>query len=65
MENWAEIRQLHRGEGLPIKTISRRLGISRNTLKRALASDEPPTYGRVAKGSAMDAFDPAIRALLA
>ena len=65
MENWAEIRRLHRGEGLPIKAISRRLGISRNTVKPALASDEPPRYQRAAKGSAVDAFEPAIRALLA
>ena len=65
MENWAEIRRLHRGEGLPIKAIARRLGISRNTVKRALASDEPPRYNLAAKGSAVDAFEPAIRALLA
>lgn len=65
MENWAEIRRLHRGEGLPIKAIARRLGISRNTVKRALASDEPPRYQRSAKGSAVDAFEPLIRGLLA
>ena len=65
MENSAEIRRLHRDEGLPIKAISRRLGISRNTVKRALASDEPPRYQRAAKGSAVDAFEQAIRALLA
>ena len=65
MENWAEIRRLHRGEGLPIKAISRRLGMSRNTVKRALASDEPPRCERAAKGSAVDAFEPVIRALLA
>ena len=65
MENWAEIRRLHRVEGLPIKVISRRLGISRNTVKRALASDEPRGNQRVAKGSEVEAFEPAIRALLA
>jgi len=42
VDNWAEIRRLHRGEGLPIKAIARRLGISRNKVKRALAWDEPP-----------------------
>ena len=64
MENWAQIRQLHRVEGMPIKAISRRLGISRNAVRRALASVEPPRYQRPAKGSAVDAFDPAIRSLL-
>ena len=50
MENWAEIRRLHRGEGMPIKAIARRLGISRNTVKRALGSDEPPRYERHPQG---------------
>ena len=30
MEDWAEIRRLHRAEGVPIKEIARRLGIARN-----------------------------------
>ncbi len=64
MENWAQIRQLHRVEGMTIKAISRRLGISRSAVRRALASVEPPRYQRPAKGSAVDAFDPAIRSLL-
>ena len=65
MEDWAEIRRLHRAEGMPIKAISRRLGISRNTVKRALGSVGPPKYQRPAKGSAVDEFEPRIRALLA
>ena len=65
MEDWAEIRRLHRAEGMPIKAIARRLGISRNTVKSALASVGPPKYERPAKGSAVDAFEPRIRALLA
>ena len=32
MEDWAEIRRLHRAEGLPIKEIARRLGIARNMM---------------------------------
>jgi len=56
---------LHRGEELLIKAIPRRLGISWNTVKRALASDEPPRYQRTAKGLAVDALEPAIRVLLA
>lgn len=65
MENWAEIRRLHRAEGMPIKAIARRLGISKNTVKSALACDEPPKYERPPRGSAVDAFDPRIRELLA
>ena len=64
MEDWAEIRRLHRSEGLAIKTIARRLGVSRNTVRAAVASDAPPRYQRKPAGSAVDAFEPAIRELL-
>ena len=46
MEDWAEIRRLHRAEEVPIKEIARRLGIARNTVRAALASDRPPKYER-------------------
>ena len=65
MENWAEIRRLHRAEGVPIKAIARRLGISRNAVRRALASQGPPRYQRPARGSAFDAFEPETLRLLA
>src|SRR4051812_29867631 len=52
VEDWAEIRRLHRAEGLPIKLIARTLGISRNTVRAALASEEPPKYVRQPAGSA-------------
>ena len=39
VEDWAEIRRLHRAEQMPIRAIARHLGISKNTVKRALASD--------------------------
>jgi len=61
VEDWAEIRRLHRAEGLPIKMIARTLGISRNTVRAALASDGPPKYERQPAGSAVDAFEDAIR----
>jgi transposase len=64
VEDWAEIRRLHRAEGLPIKLIARTLKISRNTVRSALASDGPPKYERIAAGSAVDAFEDAIRAQL-
>ena len=65
MEDWAEIRRLHRAEGMPIKAIVRKLGVSRNAVRRALAADAPPRYVRPAKGSIVDAVEPQIRALLA
>ncbi|WP_239396009.1 IS21 family transposase [Frankia sp. CiP3] len=65
VEDWAEIRRLHRAEQVPIKEIARRLGVARNTVRRALASDRPPTYVRAPKGSVVDPFEPRIRALLA
>ena len=64
MEDWAEIRRLHRSEKLGIKTIARRLGLARNTVRVALASDVPPRYVRAPAGSKVDAFEPRIRALL-
>ena len=65
MEDWAEIRRLHRAEGMAIRAIGRRLGISRNTVKKALASHEPPRYVRASAGSVVDGVEPQIRALLA
>ncbi|CAM4516627.1 IS21 family transposase [Nocardia ninae] len=64
MEDWAEIRRLHRAEGMPIRAIARHLHVSKNTVKKALAAHQPPRYQRPSKGSAVDAFEPQIRALL-
>ncbi|GAA2894688.1 hypothetical protein GCM10010517_59420 [Streptosporangium fragile] len=64
MEDWAEIRRLHRAEQMPIKAIARRMGISKNTVKRALAAEEPPKYQRASRGSIVDAVEPQIRHLL-
>jgi transposase len=50
---------------MAIRAIARRLGISKNTVKKALGSHEPPRYERAAKGSIVDAVEPQIRALLA
>ncbi|WP_155821268.1 IS21 family transposase [Gordonia hirsuta] len=65
VEQWAEIRRLHLSEGVPIKEIVRRLGVSRNTVRVAVRSAEPPKYERKPGGSAVDVFEPQIRALLA
>jgi transposase len=63
VEDWAEIRRLHRSEGVSQAAIARRLRISRNTVARALASDRPPKYQRAPRGSAVDTVDARIRSL--
>jgi transposase len=65
VEDWAEIRRLHRAEGMPIKAVARVMGCSKNTVRRALAAEGPPRYERPARGSAVDAVEPRIRELLA
>lgn len=65
VDDWAEIRRLHRAEGLGIKTIARRLGVARNTVRDALRRDEPPRYERTPTGSVVDVVEPRIRELLA
>jgi transposase len=64
VEDWAEIRRLHRAEGMPIKQVARVRGISKNTVKRALAADGPPRYRRAPQGSIVDPVEPRIRELL-
>ena len=64
VEDWAEIRRLHRAERMPAKVIARVLGCSKNTVKKALAADQPPGYRRRSRGSVVDASEPRIRELL-
>ncbi|MGH2590537.1 MAG: IS21 family transposase, partial [Actinomycetota bacterium] len=53
-------------EGLSIKEISRRTGHSRNTIRAALRSHQPPRYGpRVPRASKLDPFKAKIHELLA
>jgi transposase len=65
VEDWAEIRRLRRAEGMPIKQIARVMGVSKNTVKRALVADVPPVYRRAPGGSIVDGVEPRIRELLA
>ena len=64
VEDWAEIRRLHRAEQMPVKAIARAMGISRSTVRAAIASDRPPRYERPLKGSIVDVVEPRIRELL-
>jgi transposase len=50
---------------MPVKVIARVMGISRNTVRAAIASDRPPKYEREPSGSVVDAAEPRIRELLA
>jgi len=64
VEDWAEIRRLHKAEGLPIRQIARVMNVSRNTVRAALRSDGPPRYERAPRGSVADEYAPRIRELL-
>jgi len=64
VEDWAEIRRLHRAEQMSISEVARVVGCSRNTVRAALASDAPPKYERKPAGSIVDAVEPRIRELL-
>jgi transposase len=58
VERWAEIRRMHRVDGHSIREISRRTGLHRDTVRRALASDDPPRYRRGPAPSKLDPFRP-------
>jgi transposase len=64
VEDWAEIRRLHFAEGMGIRTIAKRLSIARNTVRTAVRSPGPPAYRRTRGPSAVDPYEPQIRALL-
>jgi transposase len=61
--DWAQVRTLV-ADGLSQREIARRLGINRRTVARLQAADEPPRYGREAKGSMLDPLEPVMRQVL-
>jgi transposase len=66
VEQWAEIRRMSKVERLSQREIHRRTGVHRDTIRRALASPEPPSYGpRSKRPSKLDAFVGAVEELLA
>jgi transposase len=56
VEQWAEIRRMHRVGRLSIREISKRTGLHRKTIRRALAAQVPPKYVRAPAGSKLDPF---------
>ena len=65
VEQWAEIRRMSNVEGLSQREIRRRTGVHRDTIRRALASPEPPSYGpRPKPPSKLDPFRADIEELL-
>ena len=64
VEQWADIRRLHFVGKLSAREIHRRTGLHRDTIRRALRSEVPPSYRRAAKGSKLDPFKDEIGRLL-
>jgi transposase len=64
VERWAELRREHFVRGVGIKELARRYRIDRNTVRRALRSEEPPRYQRPAAESKLDLFKDEIHELL-
>ena len=66
VEQWAEIRRVRHVVGLSQREIHRRTGIHRDTIRRALASPQPPSYGpRPRRASKLDPYLVEIERLLA
>jgi len=65
VEQWAEIRRMKHVERLSQREIHRRTGIHRDTIRKALASPQPPSYGpRPQRRSQLDPFLATIEELL-
>ncbi|MGH8938832.1 MAG: IS21 family transposase [Actinomycetes bacterium] len=65
MEDWALIRRLYSGERLSKAEIARQLGISRNTVAKAIASVDPPSYSRRPAPKSFDPVEQQVRQMLA
>jgi len=64
VERWAELRREHFVRGVGIKELVRRTGLSRNTIRAALRSDEPPVFRCPERPSKLDPFKDEIHRLL-
>jgi transposase len=64
VEQWAELRREYFVGGKSIKELARSTGLSRNTIRRALRSERPPSYQRAPKPRVLDPFKDEIHRLL-
>ncbi|MDQ2884442.1 MAG: IS21 family transposase [Actinomycetota bacterium] len=64
VERWAELRREHFVRGVAIKELVRRSGLSRNTIRVALRSQEPPAFLVPERASKLDPFKDEIHRLL-
>jgi transposase len=64
VEQWAELRREHFVAGKSIKRLVRDTGFSKNTIRRALRSETPPSYQRAAKTGVLEPFKSEIHRLL-
>jgi len=64
VEDWALIRRLA-AEGVPKAQIAARLGVSRTTVVKAVASAAPPRYERRPKPTSFTPYEARVRQLLA
>jgi transposase len=64
VERWAELRRRHLVDGVSIKRLARETGLSRNTIRKAIRSPEPPSYARPRRPSKLDPFRDEVRGLL-
>jgi transposase len=62
VERWAELRREHFVRGASIRALAERSGLSRNTVRRALRSESPPTFRRPERPSKLDPFKDVFRA---
>lgn len=64
VEQWAELRREHFVGGKSIKRLVRETGLSKNTVRRALRSEVPPSYQRPARAGVIEPFKDEIHRLL-
>lgn len=60
LDQWMDIKLLKK-EGHSIRQIARMLGMSRNTVRRALRRGQPPKFATPAKESKLDGFKEYVR----
>ena len=64
VKDWAEVHRLFERECWSKTAIAERLQMSRNTVDRLLELEAPPHYERPSRGSALDAFEDDLVAML-